>query len=222
MVHKSLRQPTVALPLLERALRIKEATYGPAHPNVIEGLSKLAAVHVDLGQPAEARPLVERALSAAERVHPPDHPTLAHLRSQLSIGLHNLAQIHGRQGGWETALDLAKQSLALAERAGEPLLIAEGHRLLADAALHGTFYEDAKAHYEEAARRFDTLDRLKDATDARLLLVPLLLSFAHDAQAAPHVAWLRANRAREGLGPEQRADIEDVLRVADAPQEPQT
>jgi tetratricopeptide (TPR) repeat protein len=175
-----------------------------------------------MGQPTAARPHLERALAAAENTYAPDHPILAHVRSQLAIVLHRLAQIHGRQGGWETALDLAKQSLALAERAGEPLLVAQGHRLLADAALHGTFYEDAKAHYEEAARRFDTLDRLKDATDARLLLVPLLLSFAHDAQAAPHVAWLRANQAREGLGPEQRADIEDVLRVADAPQEPQT
>jgi hypothetical protein len=177
---------------------------------------------MDLCEPAAARPLMERALALANKAYPPDHPFLAVLRSQLSLVLHNLAQIHGRQGGWETAWDLAKQSLALAERAGEPLLIAEGHRLLADAALHGTFYEDAKAHYEEAARRFDTLDRLKDAATARLLLVPLLLSFAHDAQAAPHVAWLRANRAREELGPQDRADIEEVLRVADAPQEPQT
>jgi nucleoside phosphorylase/tetratricopeptide (TPR) repeat protein len=221
-LHKATGEPVSALLLLERGLRIVEATYPSNHLTVVTLLSKLAAVHMDLGQTTEARPLVERALSAAETVHTPDHPTLAGLRSQLSIVLHDLAQTHGRQGGWETALDLARQSLALAERAGEPLLVAEGHRLLADAALHGTFYEDAKIHYEEAARRFDILDRPKDAATARLLLVPLLLTFAHDAQAAPHVAWLRANRARDELGPQDRADIEDVLRVADAPQEPQT
>jgi nucleoside phosphorylase/tetratricopeptide (TPR) repeat protein len=221
-VHKNLKQAPVALPLLERALSISECAYGPYHPNVALILSNLATVHMNLGQAAGARPLVERALASTEKTYAPDHPTLVLLRAQLASVLHTLARQHGRQGGWETARELAQQSLHFAERADHPLLLAESYRLLADTALHGSDYENAKLYYAEAARRFDILDLPQAAAAARVLLVPLLLQFGHDLQAAPHVAWLRANRTRAELGPEDRADIEDVLRVADAPQEPQT
>ncbi|MEP7125077.1 MAG: hypothetical protein ABJE95_29375 [Byssovorax sp.] len=146
-----------------------------------------------------------------------------HIVDQLAITrLHAHARQRGRNGAWETARQLAEQSLALAKRSDQPLLLAETYRLLADTALHGLDYENAKLFYEEAARRFDALDLPKDASTARLLLVPLLLQFGHVERSARHVAWLRTYLGRAEPGTEDRSDIEDVLRLADAAQESAT
>ncbi len=61
MILRDLGQPGAARPLLERALAIDEASYGPDHPNVAIRLSNLALILGDLGQPETARPLQERA-----------------------------------------------------------------------------------------------------------------------------------------------------------------
>jgi tetratricopeptide (TPR) repeat protein len=52
--------------LLERALAIDEAAYGPDHPAVAPDLNNLAAILRDLGQPEAAGPLQERALAITE------------------------------------------------------------------------------------------------------------------------------------------------------------
>ena len=67
-----LGQPAEARPLLERALAITEATFGPDHPTVITGLHNLALALRDLGQPAEARSLLERALPITEAESDPE------------------------------------------------------------------------------------------------------------------------------------------------------
>jgi len=61
-------QLTDAKTLLERALAIEEAAYGPDHPDVGIRLNNLAQVLQDLGDPAGARPLQERALAITEAV----------------------------------------------------------------------------------------------------------------------------------------------------------
>ena len=178
----------------------------------------MKVLDMESGQPAEARTLLERAIASAERAYPPDYPTLARLRSQLAGILHAQARTHGRAGGWEAARLLAEQSLALAKRADQPLLAAESYRLLADAALHGSDYENAQLFYEETIRRADALDRTEDATAARLLLVSLLLQLGHIRRGVAHVARLRALLANAEIGREDRGEIEDVLRLADAAQ----
>ena len=62
-----------ARPLLERAVAIDEATYGPGHPAVAIRLNNLAQILQDLGQPEQARPLQERALAIDEATYGPDH-----------------------------------------------------------------------------------------------------------------------------------------------------
>jgi tetratricopeptide (TPR) repeat protein len=76
-------QPAAAQPLLERALRIGEATFGPNPPTVATDLSNLATVLHALGQAAEARPLLERALRIAEASLGPDHPNTRIIRGNL-------------------------------------------------------------------------------------------------------------------------------------------
>ena len=73
-VHARL---TDAQDLLERALAIDEAAYGPDHPEVATDLNNLAQILRELGQLKVARPLQERALAITEAAYGPDHPDVA-------------------------------------------------------------------------------------------------------------------------------------------------
>ena len=70
-----LGRPGEALPLHQRALRIREAVYGPDHPDVGTGLNYVGGVLSDLGRPGEALPLHQRALRIREAVYGPTTPT---------------------------------------------------------------------------------------------------------------------------------------------------
>ncbi len=74
-----------ARPLLERALRINETTFGPQHPTVAKRLSNLAVVLQDIGDAAGARPLLERALRIYEKTFGPEHPTMGIIRGNSIV-----------------------------------------------------------------------------------------------------------------------------------------
>ena len=99
--------------LLERALGIDEAAYGPDHPDVGVDLNNLALILCDLGRPGEARPLQERALAITEAVHGPDDPEVASAMSVLALILKDL-----REPG--EARPLLERALAIFESADEP------------------------------------------------------------------------------------------------------
>ncbi|WP_235216657.1 tetratricopeptide repeat protein [Archangium violaceum] len=126
-----------------------------------------------------------------------------------------LADLEGRRGAWEKARESAGQGLQLALRAGVPGLVAEGYRLLADAALHGSYYEEARMSYEEAVRRYDVLgDRLR-AARTRALLVALLLQLGRHDEAAAHVRWMREHLADPVLTQDARHDMQEILRLVE-------
>ncbi len=81
-----------ALPLHQRALRIREAVYGPDHPDVATALSYVGWALSVLGRPAEALPLQERALRIHEAVHGPDHPSVATDLSYVGSALSDLGR----------------------------------------------------------------------------------------------------------------------------------
>jgi tetratricopeptide (TPR) repeat protein len=99
--------------LLERALTIDEATYGPDHPDFARALNNLAQILLELGQPGEARPLLERALSIDEAAYGPDRPEVAR-------DLNNLAQILQDLGQPGEARPLLERALAIDEAAYGP------------------------------------------------------------------------------------------------------
>jgi len=72
-VLRSLGKADEARRLLERALGITEAAYGPEHPALATRLNNLGWLLRDLGKSDEARPLFERALriKAASPVRTP-------------------------------------------------------------------------------------------------------------------------------------------------------
>jgi tetratricopeptide (TPR) repeat protein len=81
--------------LLERALAIAEAAYGPDHPVVAKQLNNLAQILQDLGDPAGARRLQERALAIYEAAYVPDHPDVATSLNNLALILPDLEDPEG-------------------------------------------------------------------------------------------------------------------------------
>jgi Tetratricopeptide repeat len=77
-------EPTVARPLYERVLSIRERVLGPDHPDTATSLDDLATLLRNQGDPAAARPLFERALAIRERVLGPDHPDTVATRRALA------------------------------------------------------------------------------------------------------------------------------------------
>ncbi len=79
--------------LLERALRIHEASLDPDHPTVATVLLNLAAALHTLGNAADARPLIEYAL----RIHEahPAHPDVAMAIVNLATVLQALSDAAG-------------------------------------------------------------------------------------------------------------------------------
>ena len=103
-------RPADARELLEQALAITEAAYGPDHPDVAARLSNLALILRDLGLAGEAWPVAERALAIDEAAYGPDHPDVAILLGNLALILQDL----GLAG---EARSLAERALAIDEAA---------------------------------------------------------------------------------------------------------
>jgi hypothetical protein len=83
VVLAELGEPVAARSLLERALSLCEATYGPNHPWTARVLNSLGPALVKLGEPAAARPLLERALHIAETAYGLSHRAALAYRETL-------------------------------------------------------------------------------------------------------------------------------------------
>jgi hypothetical protein len=94
--------------LLERALGIREAMVGSAHPTTAQSLTNLAKALHDQGDLDSARTLHERALGIREARLGVDHPDTALSLSNLAIVLH-------AQGDLDRARILHERALAIYE-----------------------------------------------------------------------------------------------------------
>jgi tetratricopeptide (TPR) repeat protein len=63
-----------AIPLLQRALAIREKALGPEHPETATSLNNLAELYRAMGAYDKALPLAQLALAIREKVSGPDHP----------------------------------------------------------------------------------------------------------------------------------------------------
>ena len=99
--------------LLERALAIEEAAYGPDHPEVAITLTNLGNAYGDLGDAAKQKELLERALAIKEAAYGPDHTAVA-------ITLTNLGNAYGELGDPAKQKELLERALAIEEAAYGP------------------------------------------------------------------------------------------------------
>jgi tetratricopeptide (TPR) repeat protein len=99
---------TQAKTLHQRALSIREAEFGPDHPNTAYSLHNLANVLYSQGDLDDARSLYERALAIRETCLGADHPDTAYT-------LQNLANVQVDQGDLDGARALFERALAIRE-----------------------------------------------------------------------------------------------------------
>jgi tetratricopeptide (TPR) repeat protein len=72
-----------AEPLMRRALKIDEHSFGQNHPNVARDLNNLAQLLKATNRLAEAEPLMRRAVEILEASLGPDHPNSLRARKNL-------------------------------------------------------------------------------------------------------------------------------------------
>lgn len=186
---------------LDRARRALAEAIGAAQSQLADGSVRWRDV-----DPDAYREALEAMIDTAKILRDPGSEARA---------VFSLADFHGRRGGWERAAALAEHALRAARRANEPDLIARAYRLRADAALHGSRYEDARLSYEEAIRRLDQLGAEQMAATTRLLYVNLLLQLNRREAAVRHVDRLRGYLAHAPASWPYHAEAARTLRLFD-------
>src|SRR5256884_4355723 len=91
MLQASLKNYTEAESNFQRALEIREKTFGPEHPEVADVLINIALLRREEGRFSEAEAFFDRALAIREKVLGPEHAKVADV-------LNDLAVVDGSQG----------------------------------------------------------------------------------------------------------------------------
>ncbi|HUF62583.1 MAG TPA: tetratricopeptide repeat protein [Verrucomicrobiales bacterium] len=112
-LYKATNRLAEAEPLMERALKIDEKSFGPEHPDVAIRLNNLATLYQVTNRLAEAEPLMERALKIDEKSFGPEHP-------EVAIDLNNLAQLYKDTNRLAEAEPLMDRALKIDEKSFGP------------------------------------------------------------------------------------------------------
>src|SRR6266540_4455509 len=102
-----------AIPLIARALEIRERILGPDHRDVASTINVLANLYYYKGDYAKAEPLYQRALVIREKSLGPDHPFIA-------SSLNNLADLFRYRGEYAKAETRYQRALVIREKALGP------------------------------------------------------------------------------------------------------
>src|SRR6266511_2481410 len=102
-----------AIPLIARALEIRERILGPDHRDVASTINVLANLYYYKGDYAKAEPLYQRALDICEKALGPEHPGVADV-------LNNLALLYDELGEYAKAEPLHQRALGIREKSLGP------------------------------------------------------------------------------------------------------
>lgn len=94
--------------LLQRALAVAEAAYGPDDPVVARRLANLALLLQDTGEFGEARRRFERAVAIGESAYGPDDPEVGRHLANLAVVLHDLGELARARAFLERALRITE------------------------------------------------------------------------------------------------------------------
>jgi tetratricopeptide (TPR) repeat protein len=235
-VLQVLGEPMKAMRLLLRAQAIAEKRLPANHPwraricNNLARYTTLTLAPASQSAPFQPTPgpaagLLQDALSLSSTRTAKSEPYVLALRNAMESGQREgdagnaaraallLGAHQGQIGGWEEAQRVLQQGLRLAQQSNNPSLVAEAHRLLGDAFLQGSLYEQARLSYEDAIRRFEAIGEDRRALDTRLLLLPLLVQFGKLASIPRHLDALR--KALAGLDGDLRSEVSEVVELAE-------
>jgi tetratricopeptide (TPR) repeat protein len=127
-----------AEPLMQRALKIDEASFGKDHPTVAIRLNNLAALYQATNRLKEAEPLMQRAIEIDEASFGKDHP-------EVATDLNNLAALY-------QATNRVKEADPLFQRA-----------LKIDEASFGKDHPNVARDLNNLAQLYKATNRLKEA-----------------------------------------------------------
>jgi tetratricopeptide (TPR) repeat protein len=83
-LYEKLGQYRDAVPVLQRAIAIREQSLGREHPDTATSLNNLAMVYKKLAMFTEAAELAQRALAICEKVLGSEHPETVIVRSNYA------------------------------------------------------------------------------------------------------------------------------------------
>jgi tetratricopeptide (TPR) repeat protein len=131
--------------LLERAVSLGEASFGPDHPNVAIRLSNLGSVLRETGDLAGAKEHFQMALAIDEKAYSLDHP-------EVATDLNNLGRVLGDTGDLEGASEHLQRALAIYEAAYGPdhPTVAIGLNNLGNVLRETGDLEGASEHFQRA------------------------------------------------------------------------
>ncbi len=101
---------TIAEPLFQLALAIREKQLGPEHPDTASSLQNLASLYRDQGKYEQAESLLQRAIAINEKAFGSEHPKVAR-------SLQNLAILYQDQGKYDEAESLLQRVIVIKEKA---------------------------------------------------------------------------------------------------------
>jgi CHAT domain-containing protein/Tfp pilus assembly protein PilF len=127
-----------ALPLVERALEIRERILGLQHPDVATAINFLAILYRYIGEYSKVEPLHQRALTIWEKALGPEHLTVAR-------GLNNLANLYRERGEYIKAEPLYQRVLSIREG-----MLGPEHSLVAASLNNLALLDWEKGNYTKA------------------------------------------------------------------------
>jgi tetratricopeptide (TPR) repeat protein/transcriptional regulator with XRE-family HTH domain len=145
-------RPREALPLLEQALKIRQQTLDPTHPDLALSLNNLGGGYWAMGQFRKALLLFQQALAIREQIFGPEHQDVAR-------SLNNVAQVYQGLGQYEEAESHYLRALAIFEQTLGPNDWATATVLHNLAELY-----KGQAQYEEALPRYQQALAIRERT----------------------------------------------------------
>jgi len=97
--------------MVQRAIEMIEARYGPAHPQVAKTLTHLGAIEFEAGDYASAKGRWERALAIQEQSLGPRHPEVAFSLNNVANALATERKLDEALGYYERARDILRERL---------------------------------------------------------------------------------------------------------------
>ena len=130
-IHRLRGEPALTLPMLERALVIRQNAFGPEHLAVADSLNQIAIYWSSLGHYSTAESLNRRVLEIRENA-------LGPVDLSVADSLNNLANIEMSLGNYEGAKPLYKRALEIREKllGVEDKAIAKSLQELAAVSVH--------------------------------------------------------------------------------------
>jgi CHAT domain-containing protein len=186
-----------AIPLLRKALEIREKALGPEHPDTAKSLYNLAKIYRLSGMFAQALPLSQRSLEIREKIFGQNNPEIASSLSQLGF-------IYSQMGNAAKALPLAQRSLEINEKVLGPenLKTAGSLHILARIYQQMGSYETAlplAQHSVNIKEKVLGLEHRKTAIALRTLgyIYLALKDYSHAEECFNKAKWFRTGK--EGM-----------------------